>query len=643
MVTALVHRWEDHLIMEKWLCRFFVYLDRYYVKHSCKKPLQVFSRDSFRNIIFEQTVQQSITKALLELVRADRIDGQVDRALIRDAIRVIVCMGKASWEPYHKWFEQPFLEATRDFYQKQASLWLTQGGSPYFLRKAEERFAQEKTRLAEYLDPATKQPLGAVLQQVLLLEHQQELITHPESGVRVMLDNHAVEDLSRLYRLYSTVPGSLDAIAVIVNVHIASVGKELLAKVNEEKNFGRYVESLIAIHNNFYSLVVECFGGHAVFHKALAEAFEDVVNEKVCNHNTAELLSNFANSVLKKGGLAVKMTEQEIDSTLDNIVRLFTYISEKDTFAEFYSKHLSKRLLLQRSHSDEAERKMISKLKLKCGALFTSTLEGMMNDMQSATEHAKGFSTFLSHREDRTTMDLSVHTLTAGSWPSYKAQELKLAPLMQQCLSQFEAYYHKQTNHRKLSWIHQLGVVTIAGAFDTRRIDLTVSTIQATILQLFNEQKSCSVKEVGTLTGLSPSVVKGNLRALCSGKFQILLKHPAKGYAPGHTISANRGFTSAQRRIRIPNPATKTSQKERVKSQEAVLQDRKHIIEACIVRVMKTRKTLQHPQLIAEVSAQLMKYFKPNPRNLKRRIEDLIQQDYLERDSNSSSTYHYVA
>ena len=54
------------------------------------------------------------------------------------------------------------------------------------------------------------------------------------------------------------------------------------------------------------------------------------------------------------------------------VVRLFCYLSDKDIFAEFYKKQLAKRLLLARSSSDDAERAMIAKLKLRCGAQFTS-------------------------------------------------------------------------------------------------------------------------------------------------------------------------------------------------------------------------------------------------------------------------------
>ena len=70
-----------------------------------------------------------------------------------------------------------------------------------------------------------------------------------------------------------------------------------------------------------------------------------------------------------------------------------------------------------------------------------------------------------------------------------------------------------------------------------------------------------------------------------------------------------------------------------------VEEDRTIAIEAAIVRIMKARKTLQHQQLLSEVLAQL-NFFNPNPRVVKKRIEALIEREYLERSSDNAQVYN---
>jgi hypothetical protein len=47
----------------------------------------------------------------------------------------------------------------------------------------------------------------------------------------------------------------------------------------------------------------------------------------------------------------------------------------------------AKRLLNQRSASNDAERSMLSKLKLRCGAQFTGKMEGMLSDLAVGSDH----------------------------------------------------------------------------------------------------------------------------------------------------------------------------------------------------------------------------------------------------------------
>ncbi|KAK4407039.1 Cullin-1 [Sesamum angolense] len=78
---------------------------------------------------------------------------------------------------------------------------------------------------------------------------------------------------------------------------------------------------------------------------------------------------------------------------------------------------------------------------------------------------------------------------------------------------------------------------------------------------------------------------------------------------------------------------------DRKKVVEDVDKDRRYAIDAAIVRIMKSCKVLGHQQLVLECVEQLSRMFKPDLKAIKKRIEDLITRDYLERDKENPNLF----
>ena len=118
------------------------------------------------------------------------------------------------------------------------------------------------------------------------------------------------------------------------------------------------------------------------------------------------------------------------------------HIQGKDVFEAFYKKDLAKRLLLSKSASVDAEKSMISRLKAECGSQFTTKLEGMFKDVETSRDIMRGFAADEKiAKELPENVDVFVHVLTAGYWPTYAPCEVKLPRELDHLQRVFSEYY----------------------------------------------------------------------------------------------------------------------------------------------------------------------------------------------------------
>nr|XP_009794360.1 PREDICTED: cullin-1-like isoform X2 [Nicotiana sylvestris] len=635
MLREFVKRWTNHKLMVRWLSRFFYYLDRYFIARRSLPALNEVGLTCFRDLVYQE-LNSKARDAVIVLIDQEREGEQIDRALPKNVLDIFVGIGMGQMEYYENDFEDAMLKDTAAYYSRKASSWIVEDSCPDYMLKAEECLKKERDRVSHYLHVSSETKLLELLEK----EH---------SGCRALLRDDKVEDLSRMYRLFHRIPKGLEPVANMFKQHVTSEGMVLVQQAedtasNKAESSGSgeqvFVRKLIELHDKYMAYVTECFTNNSLFHKALKEAFEVFCNKIVSGCSSAELLASYCDNILKKGG-SEKLSDDAIEETLDKVVKLLAYISDKDLFAEFYRKKLSRRLLFDKSANDDHERLILTKLKQQCGGQFTSKMEGMVTDLTLARENQNHFQEYLSNNPAASPgIDLTVTVLTTGFWPSYKSSDLSLPVEMVKCVEVFKEFYQTKTKHRKLTWIYSLGTCNINGKFVPKTIELIVGTYQAAALLLFNASDRLSYSEIKSQLNLADDDLVRLLHSLSCAKYKILTKEPSnRTVSPSDHFEFNSKFTDRMRRIRVPLPPAD----ERKKVVEDVDKDRRYAIDACIVRIMKSRKVLPHQQLVLECVEQLSRMFKPDFKAIKKRIEDLITRDYLERDKENPNLFKYLA
>ncbi|KAL3328694.1 hypothetical protein AABB24_036036 [Solanum stoloniferum] len=648
MLREFVKRWANHKLMVRWLSRFFHYLDRYFIARRSLPGLHEVGLMCFRDLIYQE-LNGKARDAVNVLIEQEREGEQIDRGLLKNVLDIFVGIGMGEMEYYENDFEDAMLKDTAAYYSRKASSWIVEDSCTDYMLKAEECLKKEKDRVSHYLHVLSETKLLEKVQNELLVVYTTQLLEKEHSGCRVLLRDDKVEDLSRMYRLFHKIPKGLEPVSNMFKQHVVAEGMVLVQQAEDTTNSKAessgsgeqvFVRKLIELHDKYMAYVTNCFANNSLFHKALKEAFEVFCNKIVSGCSSAEHLASFCDNILKKGG-SEKLSDDDIEETLDKVVKLLAYISDKDLFAEFYRKKLSRRLLFDKSANDDHERLILTKLKQQCGGQFTSKMEGMVTDLTLARENQNHFQEYLSNNPAASPgIDLTVTVLTTGFWPSYKSSDLCLPVEMVKCVEVFKEFYQTKTKHRKLTWIYSLGTCNINGKFDSKTIELILGTYQAAALLLFNSSDRLSYSEIKSQLNLADDDLVRLLQSLSCAKYKILIKEPSnRTVSSSDHFEFNSKFTDRMRRIRVPLPPVD----ERKKVVEDVDKDRRYAIDACIVRIMKSRKVLPHQQLVLECVEQLSRMFKPDFKAIKKRIEDLITRDYLERDKENPNLFKYLA
>eukprot|EP00742_Colponemidia_sp_Colp-10_P012374 GILJ01013887.1.p1 GENE.GILJ01013887.1~~GILJ01013887.1.p1 ORF type:complete len:778 (-),score=125.49 GILJ01013887.1:93-2393(-) len=655
LLKEAAKRWENHKIFVYWMQRVFQYLDRYYCPNNNLPPLFQLGLNILLTGFFEN-IKNELQSAFLSVIQRDREDETTDRGLMRTICNMFVQVGMtdvkitkgkdatgqadvllwsggANKHIYTTNFEAPFLKASHDYWEAQAVLWLETMSCLEYVRKVHQVIESENERVRQFLDDSTTPKLMSILDDVLILAHASQLL-EMDSGILFMIKNEQTNNLALLYQFLKRVPATLDIAAAIVQPYLCERGDTIVKNTELIKTPIPYVAELLKFKQQVDDMVKGPFENHAIFQKARNKAFEVFMNYDSKN---AQMLAVYCDFQLKKD-LKGK-SEAETEATLDNIVKLFCHLHDRDIFVTYYKIHLSRRLLQHSSVSDEAEHLMIEKLKVECGYHLTSKLAGMFTDIRLSKEINTDFKA-LSHKARVHGIDTDVQVLTAGFWPEMKILSCRMSDDLTRVAKTFTSFYQDKHSGRKLTFMLHLGSAEVASHCYKQPYTLIVSTYQAIILQLFNIQPTWTCRDIGKETEIPEAELKRHLISMFAPKQRVLLKSTKTAECNlDDEFSINPAFESRTRRV--PITLIKAAEEDATIAAPQANDERAHVVEAAIVRIMKSRKTLTHNELIQTVIEQ-MNMFKPQPMFIKSRIESLIEREYLERDKTERNKYIYM-
>lgn len=218
-------------------------------------------------------------------------------------------------------------------------------------------------------------------------------------------------DLARMYRLLSRVPGGLKMMCDTMSSSVRQWGKALFSQKDAGTNpvdqiqvcslhdiplrWSGPVDSFFLFEQNLLHFKAQCdhflteaFNNDRLCKQTITGDFEHIIN---LNSRAPECLTLFINDKLKNCAKGVsclhlkpprpscfsasccdsplcfwhQLSEQKVEPFQEAALMLFKLLQEKDVFEKHYKQHLSNRLLSKSGVSDEIEKRMILRLKVR--------------------------------------------------------------------------------------------------------------------------------------------------------------------------------------------------------------------------------------------------------------------------------------
>jgi len=107
----------------------------------------------------------------------------------------------------------------------------------------------------------------------------------------------------------------------------------------------------------------------------------------------------------------------------------------------------------------------------------------------------------------------------------------------------------------------------------------------------------------------------------------------------------NEDFSCASKRFKVRVVQYERKAKEdqaNTDTEERLKKERELVVDALIVRIMKSRRRLHHNVLVQEVVSQSAARFVPPLSVIKNRIQILIEREFIARCSDDMNTYVYI-
>lgn len=629
--------------------------------------------DCWNESIFND-IKDRLQDSAMKLIYAERNGEAFDSQLVTGVREsyVNLCLNPDDHlKIYRENFEAAYIDSTTMFYKMKVGEQLNQNGVIAYMRFAEQKLKEEEARAKKYLEAGSNRVVDCCVKVLV-----QEPIVILLNECRPLIKAGETERLQLLYHLLGRVEEGIVPMQRELESHIEQAGlAEMVAAADViTQDSEKYVERLLDLYKKFTQLVHEAFSDDPRFLTSRDKAFKMVVNDtKVfsLDLNTGrsaggksvapeskcpELLANYCDMLLRRTPLSKRLTSEEIDTRLKDVLLLLKYVNNKDVFMRYHKAHLTRRLIVDASIDSEKEEDMVEWLReVGMPADYVNKLARMFQDIKVSEDLNSQFRTSTTKHDA-----INIKILNAGAWARFSERVTVSLPVeLEDYIPEIEEFYRKKHSGRKLLWYHHMSNGTINFGVNGGKFDLDVTTFQMAVLFAWNQRPNDKItyENLRLATELPNGELRRTLWSLVAFpklKRQLLLFSPtvssAKEFNEDTVFWVNQDFAlikngKPQKRgkVNLIGRLQLSTESSQIEDNQSIVQLRIFRTQEAIIKILKMRKKITNAALQTELVDILKNMFIPTKKMIKEQLEWLIEHKYMKRDDDDINTFIYMA
>jgi len=242
-----------------------------------------------------------------------------------------------------------------------------------------------------------------------------------------------------------------------------------------------------------------------------------------------------------------------------------------------------------------------------------------------------------------------------------KNQDFNLPKILDKYIENYTEFYCNKFKNRQLKWIHEYSYAFIDMKSNNGKVyNIIASNYQMSFLYLFNKNKNQQISFKEILTKLNVNVMENknyeqtltsHFLPLFNNKLFLILnkeKDEINQMEDNDIIYLNPSFNQEDSKIKLLNSivekkeVTVAEEKKEDEVSHFVLEDRKHLLDAIIIKMLKRDKIVEFEKLKSLLIEDVKKFFVPEIKFIKTRLENLMDRNFVKRSDDDPNCYEFI-